>query len=92
MPNVFHVRLIASLASRIQRVQKLENLTPKEAAKFVTGSDRGRGRYVQAYFHGRPDNELLYHLVVNTDLVPPPEAAEVIAEGAWRCFRSKESP
>jgi cytidylate kinase len=92
MPNVFHVRLIASLAGRIQRVQELKNLSPKEAAKFVTSSDRGRGRYVQAYFHGRLDNELVYHLVLNTDLIPPTEAAELIAEGARRCFRRKEVP
>jgi hypothetical protein len=90
MPNVFHVRLIASLAGRIQRVQKQENLSPKEAARFVTSTDRGRGRYVQAYFHGRLDNELLYHLVLNTDLIPPPEAAELIADAAERCFRRKE--
>jgi hypothetical protein len=90
MPNVFHVRLIASLAGRTQRVQKQENLSPKEAAKFVTSSDRGRGRYVQAYFHGRLDNELLYHLVLNTDLIPPSEAAELIADAAERSFRRKE--
>lgn len=92
IPNVFHVRLIASLARRIQRVQKQENLSPKEAAKFVTSRDRGRGRYVQAYFYGWLDNELLYHLVLNTDLIPPPEAAELIAAGARRCFRGKQAP
>jgi len=92
MPNVFHVRLIASLAGRIQRLQKLENLSPKEAAKFVTRSDRGRGRYVQAYFHGRLDNELLYHLVLNTDLIPPPQAAQLIADGARRSFKQEETP
>ena len=89
MPNVFHVRLIASLAGRIQRVEKLEHLSPKEAARFVTSTDRGRGRYVQAYFHGRLDNELLYHLVLNTDVIPPPDAAELIAVAAQRCFTRK---
>jgi Cytidylate kinase-like family len=92
MPNVFHTRLIASLPKRVERVQKLENLSPKEAAKFIARSDRGRGRYVKAYFHSRVDNDLLYHMVLNTDLIPLPEAAELIADGARRCFRRKEVP
>jgi Cytidylate kinase-like family len=87
MPNVFHVRLIASLAGRVQRVQQLENLSPAEAGKFIASSDRGRGRYVSAYFHTRVDDDLQYHLVLNTDRIPPPEAAELIADGAHRCFQ-----
>ncbi len=38
----------------------------------------------------RLDNDLLYHLVLNTDLIPLPEAAELIAGGARRCFERKE--
>jgi cytidylate kinase len=88
MPNVFHVRLIASLPRRIERVQKQENLSPKEAAGFIARSDRGRGRYLKAYFHTRVDDDLQYHMVLNTDLVPLPQAAELIADGARICFES----
>ncbi len=87
MPNVFHVRLIASLPRRIERVQKLHHLPPGEAAKFIEKEDRGRGRYVRAYFHTRLDDESLYHLVLNTDRVPYGDAVDLIAEGARRCFR-----
>ncbi|MGD1031804.1 MAG: cytidylate kinase-like family protein [Opitutaceae bacterium] len=87
MPNVFHVRLIGSLPKRIARVQELNHVTPEEAGKFVAGSDRGRGRYAKAHFHVRVDDDLLYHLAVNTDCVPPPEAAELIADGARRRFQ-----
>jgi cytidylate kinase len=88
MPNVFHVRLIASLARRIERVQELENLSPKEAATFIAQTERGRERYVRAYFHTRVNDDLQYHLVINTDRIPPPEAAELIADGAQRCFHN----
>jgi hypothetical protein len=88
MPNVFHVRLIASLPRRIERVQELDNLSPKAAAKFIARTERGRERYVRAYFHTRVNDDLQYHLVLNTDRVPPPEAAELIADGAQRCFRN----
>lgn len=76
MPNVFHVRLIASLPKRIERILKLNHLTPKEASKFITVSDRGRGRYAGTYFHARPNDDLLYHLIINTDRIPCPDAAQ----------------
>jgi cytidylate kinase len=91
MPNVFHVRVIASLEKRIERVQKLENLSAKEAEKFITKRDRARGRYVKAHFHTHVDDDLHYHMVLNTDLVPPPDAAELIADGARRCFRNSST-
>jgi len=86
LPNVFHVRLIASLAQRIERVEKAENLSAKAAAKFIAKTDSGRGRYVKAHFHSRVDDDLQYHLVLNTDLVPLADAADLVADGARRCF------
>ncbi len=41
MTNVFHVRLIAPLPNRIERVRKVEKLSQKEAAKFIAAKDRG---------------------------------------------------
>lgn len=87
MPNVFHVRVIASLQKRVERVQTLEKLSPKEAAELIAKRDRGRGRYVRAYFHTQVDDDLHYHLVINTDLMPLPDAAELIADAARRYFR-----
>jgi hypothetical protein len=88
MPNVFHVRLISALPQRIERVQRQENLSPREAARFVARCDRGRGGYAKAYFHARAGDDLQYHLVLNTDLIPPPAAVELIAAGARLCFRN----
>ncbi|MGH7972654.1 MAG: AAA family ATPase [Limisphaerales bacterium] len=89
LPDVFHVRLIGSLPKRIQRVQKLHNLTFEAAAEFVEKEDRGRERYVKANFHTRIDDDLLYHLVVNTDRISHADAVALIAEGAQRCFYSE---
>jgi cytidylate kinase len=86
LSNVFHVRLTSSLTRRIERVQKLRNLTPEAAAKFVGKEDRGRARFVKAHFHARLDNELLYDLAVNTDRVSIDDAVAVIVEGARRFF------
>jgi len=88
MPRVFHVRLISSLASRIERVQKQNGWTAEAATKFVEREDRGRKRYVKSNFNIRLDDDLLYHLVVNTDRIPPEDAARLIAEAARRSFTS----
>jgi cytidylate kinase len=88
LPKVFHVRLIGSLSKRVERIQRLYNLTPQAAAEFVEKEDRGRERYVKANFHSRLDDVLLYHLVVNTDRISQTDAVDLIAEGARKCFRT----
>lgn len=87
LSNVFHVRLIAPLGKRVERVRTLHQLSLKEAAKFVASTDRGRGRYVKDHFHVRLEDDLLYHLVINTDRLPGPDAARLIADGAQRFFQ-----
>lgn len=90
VPNVFHVRLVAGLEKRIERVQKRENVSPKDAEKLIIKTDRGRDRFARAYFHTQVDDDLNYHLVLNTDLVPMSDVVELIAEGARRCFATPE--
>jgi len=86
MPNVFHVRLIASLPNRIERVRQHENLSSEEAAKLIATRDRGSRRFVKAYLHAHVEDDLHYHIVLNTDRVPVQDAAQLIAAGARRAF------
>src|ERR1035437_2435730 len=86
MLNVLHVRLTGSLPKRIERVQKLQNLTPEGAAKFIRKDDRGRDKFVKTYFHARLENELLYDLSVNTDRISDDDAVAVIATMAQSFF------
>jgi cytidylate kinase len=88
IPNVFHVRLIGSMEHRIERVQMRENLSPKEAAALIYTTDRKRARYLKAHFHTDIFDDLHYDLVINTDYIPLPDAAELIAEGATKRFHS----
>jgi hypothetical protein len=87
LPNVFHVRLIASLSKRIERVQKLHGLSLDLAAELVKKEDRGRQRYVKTHFHARLDVDLLYDVVINTDRIACGDGAALIAEGARQRFR-----
>jgi hypothetical protein len=80
LPFVFHVRLVGSLEKRVQYMQDVEHLEHKRALALVDQEDLGRRRYLKKYFDQDIDNPLLYHMVVNTDLVPYEQAAHLIAD------------
>jgi cytidylate kinase len=77
---VFHVRLVGSLEKRVQHVQELEHLGRDAALDIIRREDRGRNRYLKKYFDTNIEDPLLYHFVINTDLVPYEEAARIIAD------------
>ena len=80
---VFHVRLVGSLEKRAECVQKRQRIGKEAALEFVQLEDRGRRRYLKKYFNRDIDDPLLYHLVINTDLVDHSSAAGLIAETMW---------
>ena len=79
LDNVFHVRLVGSLEKRAARIQELEHLNKEAALELIRREDRGRGRYLKTHFKADIDDPLLYHLVINTDLVSCDHAAQIIA-------------
>jgi len=78
MPNILHIKLVGSLHKRAQRLQELNNLTAKEALKLAASEDLARQRYVKHFFGKNIDDPLLYHMVLNTDLLSFDEAARMI--------------
>jgi hypothetical protein len=77
---VFHVRLVGSLEKRVAHVQELEHISQQAALEVIRREDRGRKRYLKTHFKADLDDPLLYHLVINTDLVPYEDAAQIIAD------------
>ena len=77
---VFHVRLVGSLEKRLEHVQEFYKLGPKAALEFIEKEDRGRKRYLKKYLDRDIDDPLLYHTVINTDLVPYSKAARMIGD------------
>ena len=76
---VFHVRLVGSLEKRVQYIRELHQLSKEVALERIRQEDLGRQRYLKRYFNTNIDDPLLYHLVINTDLVAHKEAAQIIA-------------
>ena len=77
---VLHVRLVGSLAKRVEHMQALNGWGVKQARQFVEREDLGRRRYLKKYFSMDIDDPLLYHLVINTDIVPYEDASRIIGE------------
>ena len=89
LPNVFHVRLVASLERRIARIQAREHLGRDEALAFIERSDRGRARYVKRYFHRDVADVLLYGLVINTDHFSDVEIVRLVGDAVLNRQRSR---
>ncbi len=80
MDSVLHVRLIGSVEKRCEHLQQRLDLSKGAAMKLLRSEDRARGRYLKKYFDKNIEDPMLYHLLVNTDLVSHSEAARLIAE------------
>jgi Cytidylate kinase-like family len=59
LPEVFHVRLVAPLTTRIRHAAEYYHLSETEAAKLVREQDQARGRYVRRYFNAQIDDPTL---------------------------------
>ena len=82
LPHVLHVRLIAPLEDRIERICRDDHKPPAEARRFCLEEEQARTRYVKTYFHADINNALLYHLVINTSRVGCDNSARIIADAA----------
>jgi cytidylate kinase len=80
LDHVFHVRLVGSLERRVAHIQEWHRLGKEAALELIRREDRGRQRYLKQHFHADIADPLLYHLMINTDLVSYEKAARLIAE------------
>jgi cytidylate kinase len=80
LPNVLHVRLVAPLADRIERICRDDRKSPDEARRFCLEEEQARARYLKTYYHADINDPLCYHLVINTSLVGWDHAARIIGD------------
>lgn len=88
---VFHVRLVGSVEHRAQYLCRDRHMTEKAALELIRNEDAGRQRYIRKYFDKDIDDPLLYHLVINTDLVSYDEAAKMIADAVLAAPAASEA-
>jgi cytidylate kinase len=84
LPNVLHVRLVAPLDDRIERICRDDHKSPGEARRFCLEEEQARTRYVKTYFHADINDALLYHLMINTSSVGYENCARIIGDAVLR--------
>jgi cytidylate kinase len=84
IPNVLHVRLVAPLDDRMERICRDDHKTPAEARRFCLEEEQARTRYVKTYFHADINDALRYHLVINTSNLGYESSARIIADAVMR--------
>ena len=84
VPHMVHVRLVAPLEDRIERIIRDDKKSPDEARKFCLEEEQSRARFIKTYFHGDINDPVNYHLVINTSRVGYDNAARLIGEAVMK--------
>ncbi len=84
LPHVLHVRLVAPLEDRIERICRDDHKTPAEARKFCVEEEQARLRYLKTYFNADINDPMDYHLVINTSRVGYENTAKLIGDAVLR--------
>jgi cytidylate kinase len=79
-PDVLHVRLVAPLKLRTERVASRYNISLKAAHEQVKASDRYRQKYLKRFYNVDWDDAGLYDLVLNTAHFTPEASADLICK------------
>jgi cytidylate kinase len=83
-PGTLHIRLVASLPCRVERVCKREKLSHALAADLVRRTDEGRAKYVRRHYGADWRDQLLYHIQLNTGLLSIASAADLVVSALTR--------
>jgi len=87
LPLGIHVRLVASLQTRVERVRSLFQVDADNARRIVEKRDTARSQFVSDLFNRKIDDPLLYHAIWNTERVSLQEIASFLVEAV----RARES-
>lgn len=79
-PKAIHVLLIGEYEDRVQFLIKRYSLSRREAENFIREKERQRAAVGEKIFNSDINDLSLYHIMVNTSLVPFEWAAEAISD------------
>ena len=77
-PHTLHLRLVAPLAVRVQRIVARRSLAEKDATATAVRVDHERAHYVKEYLGCDVRDPLLYALQINTGTVTMTEALALV--------------
>jgi len=78
--DALHIRLVAPLDLRIQRIAELLNVSAKEAAKNISEVDKSRAAYLRDFYSVDVDDAESYHLTINTGQFDYDQTSQLILQ------------
>ncbi len=79
-PNCFHIRVIASLKTRINNIQRTKIVSEPGARAQIQESDRYRRQFIKKMYEVDWNDPSLYDLTINTDKFIPEQIAPWILQ------------
>ena len=91
--DVFNVRIIADLKTRISRIRDENGVGRDQAITLIKQSDKERSKYVKHFFLVDVSDPELYDIVINTSKITPDAAVRLIvqAERQIRGMRTRST-
>ena len=77
-PRALHLRVIAPLEIRVQRVVAAHGISTQAAKAQIERSDRYRAAYLKRFYAIQWDDPCYYHLVINTGFLSLEDSAQVV--------------
>jgi hypothetical protein len=81
-PRALHVRLDGPVDARIRQGMEVEGVDRETAERHVAETDRAREAYVQHFYRVDPRDAALYHLVIDSTVIPLETCVELIVTAA----------
>jgi len=78
VPGVYHVRVIAPLSTRIERIKKAYKCDDRHAEAIIRHSDQARTGFHRFFFNVNWEDSSHYDLVLNTQNIGAETAAELL--------------
>lgn len=77
----FHVRLIAPISTRAEKMAKLLNVTKAEATKIIKEKTRQREEYMKEFFKIDITDPHNYDMVINDSTFTVEQIAKLVIQG-----------
>ncbi len=81
MPNGFHVRLVAPVNWRAERMSRLHNYTVKEAEQLIVEKDNEIDGFIKEFVKFDNRDPYNYHIVINMEFFNTDQVANIIING-----------
>jgi len=81
-PGALHVRLDGPLRRRVLQTAAFSGIPEREARRIVVANDRARAAYVRQFYRVNPADPQLYHMILDSTVIPVPICVELILTAA----------